>query len=319
MAAVKRIEALEIGKDVSQPLVPTSAASSGGGAGGGMAMPGAAGAAGAPGGAAGAQGQAVNVAASLAQQLDERYVNHEGKPLLAADAEPFAEFRMMAVRMQLIVDPTKIPICWRTAQFAADRGSAARADQSRRELEEQAGRRWHAGGNAGHAGGNAGHAGGMQGMQGMQGGGMQGGAQPGGGGGPGGNRAGGNRGGRAGGGGNVVEINSDYEYRASDVTVEVLEMHLHLQPAGSRKVGHGRRHGRAAEVAVPAATPAAPAAESGAPAAEPPAPAARRCRAGGPSGGGTSGRREAPPHHRQSQQGVNGGAPANTAAQPARP
>jgi hypothetical protein len=95
-ASVKRIDALEIGADASRAWSQSenalgkpesssgNAASSGGGT---------------------SSGSTENSGNRLSA---DRYVNEKGKPLGPDDPPPFAEFKMMPIRMKLVMDQTKI-------------------------------------------------------------------------------------------------------------------------------------------------------------------------------------------------------------------
>jgi hypothetical protein len=112
-AAVKAIDALEIGRDAALGAQSSrstfslgSDASSGGPAGPGVDR-GAAGAAAATRtGTSDSGAGAVDMTADL---LSGRYVDAEGKPLAADAKHPYAEFKMMPIRMLLFIDQTKIP------------------------------------------------------------------------------------------------------------------------------------------------------------------------------------------------------------------
>lgn len=227
LAAVKRIDALEMGKYVSVSLLSGSAGGDQGGMGGMGGMPGGGGAggpgaggpgaggpgaggaggpsAGGPGGGAtGGMGGGQNADADPNAQIDaelkeNRFVDAKGKPLGASEKAPFAEFNMMPVRLKLLVDQDKIPHL-----LANCANSPLTIEVRRVQINPEGG---GAGGGKGNSrapsgmGGMRGGAGGMGGG-GMGGGGMGGGGMGGGGldgMGPGGGGAGGGMG--AGGGG----------------------------------------------------------------------------------------------------------------------
>lgn len=113
-ATVKRINAVEIGPDAARYLgaAVASATMATGSMGSGSAIPtSAAGGSGEPVGEPaggmgyGSYGSGYGVGGS---PLYGRYVDADGKPLPPGSQQPFAEFKMMPVRMDLIVDQRKI-------------------------------------------------------------------------------------------------------------------------------------------------------------------------------------------------------------------
>ncbi|MGA2621256.1 MAG: hypothetical protein ABSF26_26835 [Thermoguttaceae bacterium] len=108
-AAVKRIRALEIGQDAvqvweasQQPVALLGSQAAGGAAGGPMG----AGAAGVNPLAHGASGPGGTAEKS---PLAGRYVDDKGKPLADPTQQPYAEFRMMPIDLQVIIEQKAIP------------------------------------------------------------------------------------------------------------------------------------------------------------------------------------------------------------------
>lgn len=117
-AAVKRIANLNIGRDAAAAFLAAATGGSGGteaaASPSAVAMPGGdvSGPIATPGGTvatpSGTAGAAADTTALEAALLNYRYVDDKGVPL-AADAEPpYAEFKMMPIQMELVVDQRKI-------------------------------------------------------------------------------------------------------------------------------------------------------------------------------------------------------------------
>jgi hypothetical protein len=108
-AAVKRIEALEIGKTAAAAwakAAPVTAKAAAGEEGGGTESPPAEG-----GGADGANAGAPAPGAmtkEIKELLDNRYVNEKGKPLAAGVRGPFPQYKMMPIHMRLLMSQDRL-------------------------------------------------------------------------------------------------------------------------------------------------------------------------------------------------------------------
>ena len=281
-SAVKRIESLEIGQEVSHgrsrnrtdTLVRSSGGKGAGGAGAaGEAMGGAADMMGEGGGQMGAPGgdmgmgmegepggmggpRGTGAANELAQQiLEGRYVDDKGNPLTADAKSPYAEFKMMPIRMVLVMDQRKLPRllveCANSSmpvevrQVGINPGQGARIDFSR----------LGSGGSTSRVNlrSPGGHRGGEMDM------GMEGGH-----GGP------AHRGGRGG----MLGGASGGEYGSFDIPVEIAGIIYIFNPPDRDKLGTGAAADQPPEGALPTTPPAPPAAAPAAPAVPAAAPAA---------------------------------------------
>ncbi|MBC7352228.1 MAG: hypothetical protein H5U08_07705 [Thermogutta sp.] len=106
-AAVKRINAIEIGPDAARYLASSVAAAMPTGS-GSMGSPGSAPMGSGPVGPEAAGGEYGSGYGAPGTTLYGRYVDADGKPLPPGSPQPFAEFKMMPIRMDLVVDQRKL-------------------------------------------------------------------------------------------------------------------------------------------------------------------------------------------------------------------
>jgi len=107
-AAVKRINAIEIGPDAARYFVSASAASTMASATGSMAMGSPGMETGSPSEMGSGSGSGYGYGGYGMRSNYGRYVDASGNPLPPGSAQPFAEFKMMPVRLDLVVDQRKI-------------------------------------------------------------------------------------------------------------------------------------------------------------------------------------------------------------------